>query len=559
MKHCYSCALLLLFSLFACLSCEKWDLDKENFLSLVINEVSAVSLDSARIDGAVLDIEGVSVDQHGILWNKGSEAPDILVHEGEMLLGSIAGKNEALFSINIHGLLPGTGYTIRAFAQLKGQNFYSEPVFFNTQGGEVITQGYLYISGNSIELTGRVTGTDAGVFALSHGFCWSNLQTEPTLADSSINLGGRRSSLPFTYQLGGLLNGPDYYFRAFAILQNGLNVDTVYGRTLLFNAGLVDAYTPKASPGFSGREGMVGFSINGKGYFGTGARGNEYYKDFWEYQPETDTWAQAADLGAPSVPNVKPRAYATAFALNNQGFVGMGRDDAQARLKDYWQYDGNTNSWTRLTAVFPGPARNAAFSFTIGDKAYVGGGEDNNTSFQDFYQFDPSGPAWLGQASIPSLFPPPLGESGIHNTVGFSINGKGYFGTGFSHNPNPPYFNYAVSNFYEFDPDGEAQGAWQEKSPVIWPLYRALGFALDGKGYIGSGSVGYGDNRTMLEYDPGTDTWIKKNDFPEAGLSNATGILIGDRFYFGFGYREIGQGSGFVKAYYDNFWEYDPL
>jgi hypothetical protein len=46
----------------------------------------------------------------------------------------------------------------------------------------------------------------------------------------------------------------------------------------------------------------VGFSIGSKGYIGTGdnGEGGDFqvcYKDFWEYEPETDSWTQKADVG----------------------------------------------------------------------------------------------------------------------------------------------------------------------------------------------------------------------------------------------------------------------
>ena len=46
------------------------------------------------------------------------------------------------------------------------------------------------------------------------------------------------------------------------------------------------------------RYGAVGFSIGSKGFIGTGVDffGN-YYNDFWEYNPATNTWTQKANFG----------------------------------------------------------------------------------------------------------------------------------------------------------------------------------------------------------------------------------------------------------------------
>src|SRR5436190_22202994 len=43
------------------------------------------------------------------------------------------------------------------------------------------------------------------------------------------------------------------------------------------------------------RYGAVSFTIGTKGYVGTGHSGTG--KDFWEYDPATDTWTQKADFG----------------------------------------------------------------------------------------------------------------------------------------------------------------------------------------------------------------------------------------------------------------------
>ena len=74
----------------------------------------------------------------------------------------------------------------------------------------------------------------------------------------------------------------------------------------LLNAGNVlsapDTWTQKTDLGGSGRYSSAGFSIGSKGYIGTGytfdsVGHNIKLKDFWEYDPASDTWTQKADLG----------------------------------------------------------------------------------------------------------------------------------------------------------------------------------------------------------------------------------------------------------------------
>src|SRR5438045_7987523 len=94
-----------------------------------------------------------------------------------------------------------------------------------------------------------------------------------------------------------------------------------------------------------------------------------YKKDFWEYDPATDTWTQKADFGGVA------RNRATGFSINGKGYIGTGWDGSFR--KDFWEYDPATNTWT-LKADFGGTARYSAPGFSIGNKGYVGTGWDKS-------------------------------------------------------------------------------------------------------------------------------------------------------------------------------------
>src|SRR4051812_48346348 len=58
-----------------------------------------------------------------------------------------------------------------------------------------------------------------------------------------------------------------------------------------------NTWAPKAPIGGMVRMGAVSFSINDKGYLGTGGDFvGAYYDDFWQYDPVTDTWTQKANF-----------------------------------------------------------------------------------------------------------------------------------------------------------------------------------------------------------------------------------------------------------------------
>ena len=59
----------------------------------------------------------------------------------------------------------------------------------------------------------------------------------------------------------------------------------------------------------------------------------------------------------------------------------------------------------------------------------------------------------------------------------------------------------------------------------------AVGFAVNGKGYITTGSVKDGSSSYCVadtwEYDPATDTWTRKDDFKGGCATGVPGFSIG--------------------------------
>jgi hypothetical protein len=79
----------------------------------------------------------------------------------------------------------------------------------------------------------------------------------------------------------------------------------------------------------------------------------------------------------------------------------------------------------------------------------------------------------------------------------------------------------------------------------------AVGFCIGTKGYIGTGNAGVGAYyNDFWEYDPITNAWSQKANFGGASRSAAVGFSIGTKGYIGTGTN----GSSF----FNDFWEYDP-
>ena len=68
------------------------------------------------------------------------------------------------------------------------------------------------------------------------------------------------------------------------------------------------------------------------------------------------------------------RTQAVAFSVNGKGYVGTGFNiGSGGTLDDFEEYDPILDSWTSI-ASFPGGPRTLAVGIAIGSKGYVGTG-----------------------------------------------------------------------------------------------------------------------------------------------------------------------------------------
>jgi N-acetylneuraminic acid mutarotase len=83
------------------------------------------------------------------------------------------------------------------------------------------------------------------------------------------------------------------------------------------------------------------------------------------------------------------------------------------------------------------------------------------------------------------------------------------------------------------------------------PRHHPVGWGINGKGYVATGSNAFGQPTTAFhEYDPITDTWIQRPNFPGGARSFAIGVEYNGLGYLGFG------ASNF--QYFNDLWSFDP-
>lgn len=305
-----------------------------------------------------------------------------------------------------------------------------------------------------------------------------------------------------------------------------------------------DFWQQKRSLGLAAasRSEAVSFSIGGKGYAGTGVTSGPR-NDFWEYDPVTDVWTQKANVPGGG------RSAAVVFSIGNKGYIGLGdSSNLYQRYSDFYEYGPASNAWTRK-ADFTGGARGGATGFSIGNKGYVGTGamrgstgiyKDSSTI--DFWEFDPASNVWTQKASF-------AGTARI-NASGFSIGEKGYIGLG----RNSLDYSYLYNDLWEYDPMSDT---WVKKADFAGVArYGAASFSIGDKGYIGTG---YGNlsrsSNDFWEYDPTTNAWTQKANYSGDPRELAIGFSIGNKGYLGTGYRSNNEYTYGPKC---DIWEYDP-
>jgi len=246
-------------------------------------------------------------------------------------------------------------------------------------------------------------------------------------------------------------------------------------------------------------------------------------KDFWEYNPANDTWTQKADFGGTA------RQVAVGLSIGDKGYIGTGNDGSAT--KDFWEYDTTSNAWTQKADV-GGSVRRHATAFSIDGKGYIGIGWNGGANFQDFWEYDPLTDIWTQKANF--------GGTARRNAMGFSVDNKGYIGAGFD--------GARRKDFWEYDPVADT---WTQKTDIGGPNRTwTVGFGIGSKGYCGTGTNLPGSYlKDFWEYDPALDTWTQKTDFGGGARAYGFGISIGGKGYIGLG------SDGTMKQ---DVWEFTP-
>ncbi len=250
----------------------------------------------------------------------------------------------------------------------------------------------------------------------------------------------------------------------------------------------------------------------------------------YKYDVNNDIWMMVATIPEETFFLADPFVIGTRVF-----FVGLGSEiDASIEL---WEYVPVTNSFEERTGYdfndF-GLYGYDAITFSIGNIGYV---LTSASAFDDnvnFVAYDPTTDSWDSKSNYPSDI---SGDS-----RSFSINNKGYVSFSMDVGSEGNFIN----DLWEYDPDIDS---WTEKT--TYPLSYVTGpvsFVLDDLAYFASGFI----NDTVYRYSPVENSWE---------LIESPGIFFYNSFGFainGIGYIGLGSIDDLGLEASDQIWRMDP-
>ncbi|MFT5858476.1 MAG: N-acetylneuraminic acid mutarotase [Flavobacteriaceae bacterium] len=195
------------------------------------------------------------------------------------------------------------------------------------------------------------------------------------------------------------------------------------------------------------------------------------------------------------------------------------------------------NTWSQKDSV-NGAGRSVSSSFMLNGEAYIVAGLDENGFRRKMYSYFFAQDDWDQEESLGGI-----NESGLNRgsaaafSIGFSafvVGGQGET-AGF------------LSDTWEFD---LVTNTWSQAADFGGGARRqAVGFSINGIGYVGTGNSPTGFKKDMYSYDPTANSWTQVNDFGGTARKEAVGFTMGGQAY-------VGTGDDGVMR--NDFWQYEP-
>ena len=278
-----------------------------------------------------------------------------------------------------------------------------------------------------------------------------------------------------------------------------------------------------------GRASACSCVLNGKAYVFAGRdSAGTYLKDLWQYDPLTDTWT---DLGKTPLPK---RVNATMTACGDKIYVGLGYSALRAYndkyyRHDWWEYNPANNQWKQLSD-YPSDNTVDAHAYCIDNSIYVLYG-CGHVQQNEVWQYNILTDEW-------TLFPEANNPANrAFGCAGGVVDGVLYFGLGFNGDNLRKWYSVLLP-----------ENRWQRCASIPGKGREFSASAatdkyvyLFGGRYFGGDMTGGEVFDTWLRYSPTSDSWERCGIMPCGRAENQVAFAIGNKVYFGLGEDALGK------------------
>lgn len=266
------------------------------------------------------------------------------------------------------------------------------------------------------------------------------------------------------------------------------------------------------------RSGIASFVLGNRGYVVGGFLGSESSRKMYSYSKNQDDWDDELSLGDSTGGGLE-RHLACGFSMNNKGYITLGQGLGAPFMKDLWEFDKATQTWTQK-ADFPGTPRRAAASFVVNGFAYIGTGEDAQGLCNDMFRYDPLTNLWDPVSSFPG--------GGRRQAAAFELNGYGWIATGDGGMLKNDLWSYNT-----------VTDLWQQKADLPGQARAgAVAWSTSPSAYVATGQNPQGEFLgDVWQYNYYQNAWVQKNDFGGGPRTNACAFVINGSAFLGGGYN----------------------
>jgi len=206
------------------------------------------------------------------------------------------------------------------------------------------------------------------------------------------------------------------------------------------------------------------------------------------------------------------------FLLNNRIYLTCGlKNQGQVVVTDMWEYNIASDQWTQGDSMsFIGVGRIYPACFTIGNLAFVGTGlQPTPLTDKDFYQFNADTKKWT-ELATPDDF------EARYEAAAFGLNGKGYLIGGLSGSGT------GLNDVWQYDPVSDS---WQKKNNFPVNFYGGISICGNNQAFIGFSDAPE-SAKTLWEYNDTTDSWNEYAKLPDEITTKIySGVIVQNTIY----------------------------